>query len=629
MKSFTFGKRGIAMLSLVASLLLGGVSPAWADYSITGPSIIESSSGWTVASGRWNVWGSGIYDYAGGNDLSNTDVISPLMAKPKDGQKLVVNGNNNGGTTSVLKIYYSYDKSTWTLAKDLSADMNATTGSAVDMVAEFEVEGDFYVRMECNKVFIISVTISDYTPAMGVYTSSSASSETASGKTTDFDLVTEAPTYTYYVKNTDRGVLTVEADATGGYTVSPATLSLGAGEQQAITVTAPSKGYSEGTLTITGKNGDEVIKTFTANFKGDVMDKENTFFEDFNGTSLTAVKESDLPGWEKDVTVHDGAEDYAGSMQYYNDNGTTVVFYYVTGDEDKAAYLITPKLHAGGSKMYVRSSGLSDGKLSVYYSADKESWTLVKAYSTTSYVQNSFALPEGDWYVKFELWDATIDWVYGYTLAPEAEALTLDQDNAPEALTAGECDVTLNYTIAEGKWGTIALPFAVENVSVLGDVKVWAFTGYENGDINLEKTPTMEAGKPYVIYANTAITEPIKLNNVNITATKAAVVENGDAKFQATYAPMTAGQMEGKYGVTPAGKIQKGSAKATMKGFRGYFELPANTNNARLIIGGDVVTGIDALESTETTEVVFDLQGRRVAQPAKGLYIVGGKKVVK
>ena len=28
------------------------------------------------------------------------------------------------------------------------------------------------------------------------------------------------------------------------------------------------------------------------------------------------------------------------------------------------------------------------------------------------------------------------------------------------------------------------------------------------------------------------------------------------------------------------------------------------------------------------TDVVYDLQGRRVAQPGKGLYIVNGKKIV-
>ena len=168
----------------------------------------------------------------------------------------------------------------------------------------------------------------------------------------------------------------------------------------------------------------------------------------------------------------------------------------------------------------------------------------------------------------------------------------------------------------------------MEDVKTLGDVKAYAFTGYENGNIKLDVTTTMEAGKPYVIYANAAISEAIELNNVNITATEAAAVEFNGAKFQATYAPLAAGSMEGKYGVAPTGKIQKGSAKASMKGFRGYFELPANAQNARLMINGEEVTGIEAIENAESADVVFDLQGRRVAQPTKGLYIIGGKKMM-
>ena len=44
----------------------------------------------------------------------------------------------------------------------------------------------------------------------------------------------------------------------------------------------------------------------------------------------------------------------------------------------------------------------------------------------------------------------------------------------------------------------------------------------------------------------------------------------------------------------------------------------------------DEATGIEAIDNGQLTinNVVYDLQGRRVAQPAKGLYIVNGKKVI-
>jgi hypothetical protein len=41
-------------------------------------------------------------------------------------------------------------------------------------------------------------------------------------------------------------------------------------------------------------------------------------------------------------------------------------------------------------------------------------------------------------------------------------------------------------------------------------------------------------------------------------------------------------------------------------------------------------TGIETLPvSTLDANIIYDLSGRRIAQPAKGVYIVGGKKVVK
>ena len=53
-------------------------------------------------------------------------------------------------------------------------------------------------------------------------------------------------------------------------------------------------------------------------------------------------------------------------------------------------------------------------------------------------------------------------------------------------------------------------------------------------------------------------------------------------------------------------------------------------SGARQFIGfGDNATSIDNIEhSTPHIEQYYDLQGRRVAQPTKGLYIVNGKKVI-
>lgn len=46
-------------------------------------------------------------------------------------------------------------------------------------------------------------------------------------------------------------------------------------------------------------------------------------------------------------------------------------------------------------------------------------------------------------------------------------------------------------------------------------------------------------------------------------------------------------------------------------------------------IGGDDTTSVIAIENLKTeNEIVYDLQGRRVMQPTKGLYIINGKKTM-
>ena len=61
-----------------------------------------------------------------------------------------------------------------------------------------------------------------------------------------------------------------------------------------------------------------------------------------------------------------------------------------------------------------------------------------------------------------------------------------------------------------------------------------------------------------------------------------------------------------------------------------YLVVSGGVAQVRQFIGfGDNATGIDNIEhSTPHIEQYYDLQGRRVAQPTKGLYVVNGKKVI-
>ena len=59
---------------------------------------------------------------------------------------------------------------------------------------------------------------------------------------------------------------------------------------------------------------------------------------------------------------------------------------------------------------------------------------------------------------------------------------------------------------------------------------------------------------------------------------------------------------------------------------KGYLVIDSNAPEF-LGFGGDA-TGINELKAVEAKGEFFNLAGQRVAQPAKGLYIANGKKVI-
>ena len=68
----------------------------------------------------------------------------------------------------------------------------------------------------------------------------------------------------------------------------------------------------------------------------------------------------------------------------------------------------------------------------------------------------------------------------------------------------------------------------------------------------------------------------------------------------------------------------------TIKPFRAYFTTSNGASELVLDFGGET-TGIMSVDNGQLTvdsSEVYNLNGQRVAQPTKGLYIVNGKKVI-
>ena len=70
--------------------------------------------------------------------------------------------------------------------------------------------------------------------------------------------------------------------------------------------------------------------------------------------------------------------------------------------------------------------------------------------------------------------------------------------------------------------------------------------------------------------------------------------------------------------------------KVTIPAGKAYLNVAAAGSRLNIIFDDNNTTSISTIANSQepTANSYYDLQGRRVAQPSKGLYIVNGKKVV-
>lgn len=181
---------------------------------------------------------------------------------------------------------------------------------------------------------------------------------------------------------------------------------------------------------------------------------------------------------------------------------------------------------------------------------------------------------------------------------------------------------------ANGNYGTLNLPFAVtvpEGVTA---------NGVTLSEDNLEPTVVAEAGA--VLPANTPVLLTgeaghhtfVPAASLGTTAletglrgTLAATAVSGTAYIMAYVNAAAGSDSEIQFFLLDGNDNTVNANKA--------YYVPATSLNVRaLTLGRGGATAIDGVEvTTETSAPCYDLSGRRVMRPAKGIYIVDGKKV--
>ena len=231
--------------------------------------------------------------------------------------------------------------------------------------------------------------------------------------------------------------------------------------------------------------------------------------------------------------------------------------------------------------------------------------------------------------------------------------VVLDETSTIAPVAASGVNVRVKRAIKANSWSTICLPFAIpaeKMTTTFGEgVEVKDFTSWsstEEGDnivgitIGFTTVTAMEANHPYLIKVANAITaeDGFTVDGVDIAPEAEPEKVVGATKktkghFYGTYVANTTVPEYNLFVSNDRFYYSNGSTK--MKAFRGYFELydylsSLDEAGARItMIDGDA-TGIANLNTMSVkSSDYYDLQGRKVVNPGKGLFINNGRKVVK
>lgn len=226
----------------------------------------------------------------------------------------------------------------------------------------------------------------------------------------------------------------------------------------------------------------------------------------------------------------------------------------------------------------------------------------------------------------------------------------LDENSTVAPTPATGVNVLVRRTINANEWSTICLPFAMSEEQVkaafgnsvrLADFNSWSSEEDNDGDIvhlsiGFADATAIEANHPYVIKVTEAISE-FSVTGVDIVVEDEPTVQVGKKKAERGY-------FIGSYVANTlipenclflnGNKFWYSKGLTKMKAFRAYFELAdvltaVEEADARItmLFEDNETTGIDVRSKKKAARSeIYDLQGRKIQKPVKGLYIKNGRK---
>jgi hypothetical protein len=251
----------------------------------------------------------------------------------------------------------------------------------------------------------------------------------------------------------------------------------------------------------------------------------------------------------------------------------------------------------------IKGNSFSDGTFDVQASEDGEAYTTLKSYTELGQTESEALSLDSK--VRF------IKWIY------------TNKSNGNVGLGNIKVFNEQSVSISDSKYTTFASGFAIDFSE---ETNITAYTAKVDGSV-VKLSPIsgniVPANTGVILYAETAgeysgkVTSggSVSDNEMVAAVTETKVEYSADSKFNYIL-------QGGVFKMATGAKLNAGKAYLATT----YDVTGAGARELKIVIDGET-TGIKALE-TAADKNVYDLQGRKVAAPTKGLYIINGKKMI-
>jgi hypothetical protein len=190
-----------------------------------------------------------------------------------------------------------------------------------------------------------------------------------------------------------------------------------------------------------------------------------------------------------------------------------------------------------------------------------------------------------------------------------------------------EAESTLPVKVsATNKFSTAVFPFDVD--AIPAGLEVYSCNSTNGENLVLTKQSKAAAYTPYILYAENGFDGTL---SGAVDASKYSEVVT-DGYLSGTVVPAEVSGGEGHYVMQNKGEgpmfYKVTDTSFSIPAGKCWLTLPANLQGSTLF-RLDGTTGIREVKGEDgEVKTVYDLQGRKVENPAKGIYIVNGKKVL-